>query len=494
VAEDNRSTVRGRCFDPAGQPLGGEMTLSADAGFSASASDVAGVASGGFFVAWASEYGDGEASAILARHVRPPNPGIVGLSTGAYHAAEGGGAAEVSVLRTAGSAGAVSVGYRVRGESAVAGQDFEATAGRLEWADGESGARSFPVSLLGDALREGEERALVELFAPAGGAVLGRSEAALVIADDDGLARPGAASVQLTAAQVECDRARLVGLAERFDGFDRGLNLALTATGDPFGVLYYSDDRERVDVLLSFSANAEETPLLRNPSRPQLPSVSLTRNELASMLIEDARGDDGFPDRVFLQVVLDPTAGGGGIDASLLKVDNALRPDTAFGGGRSTDTKPGRGLLPLLDACHDRLTGADVHVLRLLTRIVRASTGFGQDFIRTVIYRGEEPGHYRLEAFAHRATMELDLFVTPDADGSLRTGTLAARPPCPPSVERGCSRAEGYLSVRLAPPLGPPGAVDFRYWLLIDPDAVLGASEVEIDWRELLAGSTWRKP
>jgi hypothetical protein len=237
VAEDNRSTVRGRCFDPAGQPLGGEMTLSADARFSASASDVTGVASGGFFVAWAAEYGDGEASAILARHVRPPNPGIVGLSTGAYHAAEGGGAAEVSVLRTAGSAGAVSVGYRVRGESAVAGQDFEATAGRLEWADGESGARSFPVSLLGDALREGEERALVELFAPAGGAVLGRSEAALVIADDDGLARPGAASVQLTAAQVECDRARLVGLAERFDGFDRGLNLALTATGDPFGVL-----------------------------------------------------------------------------------------------------------------------------------------------------------------------------------------------------------------------------------------------------------------
>lgn len=489
--------ILGRCFDGAGRPLTDAFVVSADPRFPAESSAVAGLPAGGFAVVWQAGYGDGEGASIVARFVAPPSPGIVGLSTPAYHALEAEAGAEVSVLRTAGSAGSVSVRYRVLGESAVAGQDFEAASGELSWAAGEAGARSFTVSLFDDGLREGEERARVELFAPGGGAVLGRAEAALVIGDDEGLARPGAASRQLTAADVECDRNRLVGLAERIDGFDRGVNLALTAAGDPFGVLYYRDydldAGEGVDVVLSFSANAEETPLLRNPARPQLPSVSLTRNELATDLIDRVVEPGEHPHPLFLQVVLDPTLDGG-IGPELLRIDNAVEPDEHYQAGRSTDTKPGRGLLPLLQPCHDKLTAHDVHVLRVVARIFRASTGIGQDFIRSVIYRGEEPGHYAIEAAAFRATLELDLHVTFDADGSLLGGTLRLREPCPPLQVRGCSRLGDYLGVWLAPPPGPPGTIDFRYWLAAGEDTPVDRFEIDFDWRELLAGTTWRRP
>jgi hypothetical protein len=491
--QPGRSRVRGRCFDAAGHALGAEVPIADDPRFSSAASAAAGLRGGGFVAVWQSDFGDGWYRTILGRLVAPPTPGVVSFSTAAYHAAEGDAAATASVVRS-GGAGAVSVRYRTRQGSATAGRDFEPASGVLSWTDGETGAKTFGVPLLDDAAGESEERATLELFAPGGGAVLGAATAELVIADDDGLASPGAASRQLTASDVECDRRRLVGLAERFSGFDRGLNLALTATGDPFGVLYYSDAREGFDGVLSFSANAEETPLLRNPERPQLPTVSLTRNELATTLLETPADPESGRHPLYLEVVVDPTLSGGGNPAGLLRIDNALAPSDRYEGGFSTDAKPGRGLLPLLEPCHDRLTAEDVHVMRVVTRILRASTGLGQDFIRTVVYRDEEPGHYRIEAESHRSTVELDLFVTFDADGALSRGELRMRGVCPPLQERGCSRVERYLSVRFARPAGPPGEIDLRWWLVFDPDEPPGASEVEIDWRELLAGTTWRKP
>jgi hypothetical protein len=346
----------------------------------------------------------------------------------------------------------------------------------------------------GDGRREGEEEAVVELFSPGGGAILGRAEARLVLRDDDGLARPGAASRQLSAADVECDRQRLVGLAERMDGFDRGLNLALTATGNPFGVLYYHDFEEGVEAVLSFSANGEETPLLRNPARPQLPTVSLTRNELATDLIQDATppGEGRHP--LWLQVTLDPTLEGGA-GPVLLAIDNALEPDGLLRAGQSTDTKPGRGLLPLLQPCHGKLTPQDVHVLRLLARTLRAGTGLGQDFMRTVLYRGEEPGHYVIETFAFRSALELDLFVTVDADGSPLEGTLRARERCPPLRSRGCSTVgDLVVTAALRPPLDDPAAIDPRYRVVLGEDMPVERTEVTFDWRELLAGTTWRSP
>ena len=495
VAWTQNQAIHGRCFDPTGAPLGGELTLSADPRFPNTNVAVAGLPSGGFALLWEAGFGDGDGSAILGRFLAAPSPGIVGLTAAHYTATEGDGQAEVSVRRTQGTLGAVSVQYRVRGDSAIAGEDFSAVSGRLTWTDGDDGPRSFTVSVADDARREDEERAVIELSSPGGGAILGRAEATLILRDDDGLARPGAASSQLSAADVECDRQRLAGLAERIDGFDRGLNLALTASGDPFGVLYVFDEENGLDALLSFSANPEETPLLRNPARPQLPTVSLTRDDLASTLIEDATPPASGVDPRWLQVTLDPTLGGGSKD-SFLHVDNALLPDEFLVAGQSTDSKPGRGLLPLLQPCHDKLTERDVHVLRVLARTLRAGVGPSQDFLSTILYRGEEPGHYVIEVSSYRFSLVLDLLVRFAADGSLLDGTFRTRDRCPPLRTRGCSDLGQVriVTVAVTPPLGGPAPIDPRHRIVVGDEVPVERREITVDWRELLAGTTWRKP
>ena len=112
--------------------------------------------------------------------------GALGFAAASYSDLEGVGLATVTVQRTAGSAGRVSVSYETTpGGSATSPDDYTAVSGTLTFEAGET-VRSFSVPLADDAAAEPAETIALRLLAPAGGATLGvQSTAVLWVVDDD---------------------------------------------------------------------------------------------------------------------------------------------------------------------------------------------------------------------------------------------------------------------------------------------------------------------
>ncbi len=111
--------------------------------------------------------------------------GTLQLNLAAYNGNETSGAVMVTVTRSMGSAGGVSVSYATSDGSATAGSDYTATSGILNFGAGEP-SKSFTVPILDDAEGEGKETLDIILSAPSGGAVLGpRKKSPLTIVDDD---------------------------------------------------------------------------------------------------------------------------------------------------------------------------------------------------------------------------------------------------------------------------------------------------------------------
>lgn len=119
-----------------------------------------------------------------------PTPGSLRFSVAAQSVQENG-AATVTVQRTGGSSGAVSVQYASSDGSADGGSDYTPVSGTLSWGSGDSAAKSFQVPILADGEVEGNETLTLTLSAPAGGATLSSpSTQTLTILDDDSTA-PG---------------------------------------------------------------------------------------------------------------------------------------------------------------------------------------------------------------------------------------------------------------------------------------------------------------
>jgi hypothetical protein len=114
-------------------------------------------------------------------------PGALALSSAGYDVAEDSGPATITVNRTGGSSGTVSVNYAVNGSSAISGTDFTPTAATLTFGPGEV-TKTFSVPIIDDSLDESDETASIVLSSPTGGATLGSpSTATLTIIDDDTL-------------------------------------------------------------------------------------------------------------------------------------------------------------------------------------------------------------------------------------------------------------------------------------------------------------------
>ena len=120
-----------------------------------------------------------------------------------FIAIEGNGAAVITVERSRGESGTVSVNYSTANGSATAGQDYTAVSGTLTWGPGDGSRRTITIPILDDANSEGSETVILTLSNPTGGAVLDdeRGTAVLRIVengrggddddDDNGGSRPG---------------------------------------------------------------------------------------------------------------------------------------------------------------------------------------------------------------------------------------------------------------------------------------------------------------
>ena len=93
------------------------------------------------------------------------------------------------VQRTGGASGDVSVDYAAVSATAVAGIDFQPTAGTLTWADGETGTKLVTLPLINDNDYEpANETIEIQLSAPTGGAAIGSSRAGVAVSSDEGTA------------------------------------------------------------------------------------------------------------------------------------------------------------------------------------------------------------------------------------------------------------------------------------------------------------------
>src|SRR4029077_1392120 len=118
-------------------------------------------------------------------------PGTLQFDSAGYSVNENGGTATITVTRTGGSDGPVSVDYATSNGTATAGSDYTTASGTLNFAAGET-SKTFTVPITNDTLVEGDETVNLTLSNPSGGATLGsQNTATLTIHDDDVAGPPG---------------------------------------------------------------------------------------------------------------------------------------------------------------------------------------------------------------------------------------------------------------------------------------------------------------
>jgi len=140
---------------------------------------------GGFFTATATDPqgNTSEFSACASGVVF--SPGTLQLSTHFISNPEDAGSFAISVTRTNGSSGTVTIQYATADGTAKAPSDYTASSGTLTFNDGET-SKGISVPIIDDATPEGSESLTLTLTNPTGGAVLGNlTMATLSIQDNE---------------------------------------------------------------------------------------------------------------------------------------------------------------------------------------------------------------------------------------------------------------------------------------------------------------------
>src|SRR5262249_45982420 len=126
----------------------------------------------------------------------PGQPGTLHFSTTSYIVAENQGLATITVTRSGGSTGTVTVHYATSNGTATAGSDYTSASGTLTFADGQTSA-TFTVPIINDTTVEPDETVELTLGSPTGGASLvSPATATLTIASDDTTNQPVTATFQ----------------------------------------------------------------------------------------------------------------------------------------------------------------------------------------------------------------------------------------------------------------------------------------------------------
>jgi Calx-beta domain len=107
-----------------------------------------------------------------------------------YDVDETDGQATVTVQRTGGVGGAVSVDYATSDGTATEGSDYTAATGTLNWAAGDSTDKTFTVPVTWDGRGESPESVNLALTNPGGGSDLGPNSVAVLSIGDDGASGP----------------------------------------------------------------------------------------------------------------------------------------------------------------------------------------------------------------------------------------------------------------------------------------------------------------
>jgi len=114
------------------------------------------------------------------------NAGSVQFDKAQYTIGEQSASVTVTVNRAGGADGVVTVNYERTGGSATPGTDFTLAAGTLTWNNGETGAKTFSVTIIDDSVDDDDETVVLGLSGAAGGVAVGSLDfTTITITDDD---------------------------------------------------------------------------------------------------------------------------------------------------------------------------------------------------------------------------------------------------------------------------------------------------------------------
>ena len=112
-------------------------------------------------------------------------PGAISFSASSYSVPENGTNVAITLLRSGGSLGVVSVQFSTGGGTATAGVDYVPQGGQLTFGQGQTNRTIF-IPILDDSLVEGDETFVVNIFNPLGGvAITGRTNVTVTIVEND---------------------------------------------------------------------------------------------------------------------------------------------------------------------------------------------------------------------------------------------------------------------------------------------------------------------
>lgn len=154
---------------------------------------------------------DGETTASIAGGdnggggnggVTAGNHGRVQFSAPAFEVNEAAGSATITITRTDGSDGAVSIRVTSRDGSATAA-DYTAVAATVTFNDGDAATKTVSVPIIDDATDEPDETLYLTLATPTGGVSLGSASETLLTVLDDDVSAPSAPKAALSAVYKE---------------------------------------------------------------------------------------------------------------------------------------------------------------------------------------------------------------------------------------------------------------------------------------------------
>ena len=167
------------------------------------------------------------------------NAGELQFIASTFSVAEADGQLDISVTRTGGSDGRVTVLYTTSNETAMINSDFNAASGQLVWEDGDNTPQTFTVTILSDDINDGEETFAANLSSPQGGARIGNGAAQITIIDST--PEPVRGTIQLVSGQITVneDDGEVEVVVERTGGTDDPVSVQYvtntgTATADDF--------------------------------------------------------------------------------------------------------------------------------------------------------------------------------------------------------------------------------------------------------------------
>ena len=126
--------------------------------------------------------------------IQPPTSsaaGTFGFAASSYAVNEDAGTVTLTVNRTGGSTGAVTLGYNTSDGTGLSTYDYRPTTGTLSWASGDATPKSFTIPINDNHVTGGGTVNFnVELSYPTGGALLGAAADAVVTISDNDAAVP----------------------------------------------------------------------------------------------------------------------------------------------------------------------------------------------------------------------------------------------------------------------------------------------------------------